>query len=605
MPATKGNNSSRRPRQTEQIMFGISKRTADPSFKTSPSKKSRHYIIDSDEFSSDQDVESDIVHVSRESSFTKGREVVDEDTTDSDTIVVLAQQPEEKWEEIDDEVETAKTLFHSMPIEIHQKIAEFLPTDSDVARYSRVCRRCHQSITVSVWRLRFLQTFDHVPNTGPTELANKYASRRAITKLFTKFDLAIHASSMNRSEVQIANRNQQLCLDMLKNLIIESNARKIRNADGNELVVGNNLDYIRGFVSYVPGTKGNVVDIVDAILKTEKCWDVMTVCSVDSSPDTLVMVIQLCLTPISWDPRYCNNSVSHFDWSQFEVYAAPQQQPVFVGQWKNDLNVQWCLHVANFFKFHLKAKNGEGVLAHAFAALSQDQLPRAWLGRLQQGTQKLESNWKGAYFYLDRDELTRMRLVGGKDGGLYLDELNGGEFQDISIFFDEQKFGKASWPAAWEEILKSDPFSKVYVNEQQNHGPRRSTRSRKVKQHKEIPSPGVKYFYGSSQDSREAHFYGVVHGIPTQHGIPGFQRVTMMKFFPDHNGHYDPGQVWAYEGCVLPGGSIIVGRWWDATAEAGSDVFSGPFVFWNVESSEADMPMDGEDALHFLKMMSY
>ncbi|KAM3089335.1 hypothetical protein ACMFMG_000939 [Clarireedia jacksonii] len=570
MPATKGNNSSRRPRQTEQIMFGISKRTADPSFKTSPSKKSRHYIIDSDEFSSDQDVESDIVHVSRESSFTKGREVVDEDTTDSDTIVVLAQQPEEKWEEIDDEVETAKTLFHSMPIETR--------TLRDTLGFA-----------------------DDAINRLPSAFGGY-----GFSKLLTMSPIPAQQSWQTNMlrDVQSQSCSQNSILRFTR-ATIESNARKIRNADGNELVVGNNLDYIRGFVSYVPGTKGNVVDIVDAILKTEKCWDVMTVCSVDSSPDTLVMVIQLCLTPISWDPRYCNNSVSHFDWSQFEVYAAPQQQPVFVGQWKNDLNVQWCLHVANFFKFHLKAKNGEGVLAHAFAALSQDQLPRAWLGRLQQGTQKLESNWKGAYFYLDRDELTRMRLVGGKDGGLYLDELNGGEFQDISIFFDEQKFGKASWPAAWEEILKSDPFSKVYVNEQQNHGPRRSTRSRKVKQHKEIPSPGVKYFYGSSQDSREAHFYGVVHGIPTQHGIPGFQRVTMMKFFPDHNGHYDPGQVWAYEGCVLPGGSIIVGRWWDATAEAGSDVFSGPFVFWNVESSEADMPMDGEDALHFLKMMSY
>lgn len=218
-------------------------------------------------------------------------------------------------------------------------------------------------------------------------------------------------------------------------------------------MVSRNLDYIRNFVSYVRGTKGNVVDIVDAILKTAKPWDITTVCSVGSSPDTLVMVIQLCLTLISWDPRYCNNSISHFDWSQFEVYAAPQKQPMFIGQWKNDLNVRWCLHVANFFKFHLKAKNGEGVLAHAFADLEQDELPRPWLGRLQQGTQKLANNWKGAYckchfnllhhdtlpirhkiVYLHRGELTRLRTTGFKDGGLYSDELNGGDSFQVSRY---------------------------------------------------------------------------------------------------------------------------------------------------------------------------
>lgn len=115
----------------------------------------------------------------------------------------------------------------------------------------------------------------------------------------------------------------------------------------------------------------------------------------------------------------------------------------------------------------------------------------------------------------------------------------------------------------------------------------------------------MKYFYGSLQDSRKAHIYGAIHGIPTQHGIPGFQRVTMMKCFLDYYGNYDPGEVWAYEGCVLPGATIIVGRWWDPRAEAGSDVFSGPFIFWNVESSWVEKPVDGEDALNFLKSLSF
>jgi hypothetical protein len=115
-----------------------------------------------------------------------------------------------------------------------------------------------------------------------------------------------------------------------------------------------------------------------------------------------------------------------------------------------------------------------------------------------------------------------------------------------------------------------------------------------------VESPGMKFFYGSLQADRVAHFYGIVHAIPTQHGIPGFQRMTMVKYFPD-----EPTQMWAYEGCVLPGKSIIVGRWWDATAEATDDVFSGPFIFWNVESSEAEDKMDGQAALDFFNSMRY
>lgn len=107
-------------------MFGISKRTADPSIKTSHSKKSRYYILDSDGSSSEQDVQSDVGHISDGATFTNRKEV-EENTTDSDSIIVLAKQPEEKWEqEVVDKVGTAKALFHSMPIEVSIFLYSFL-----------------------------------------------------------------------------------------------------------------------------------------------------------------------------------------------------------------------------------------------------------------------------------------------------------------------------------------------------------------------------------------------------------------------------------------------------------------------------------------------
>ena len=38
---------------------------------------------------------------------------------------------------------------------------------------------------------------------------------------------------------------------------------------------------------------------------------------------------------------------------------------------------------------------------------------------------------------------------------------------------------------------------------------------------------------------------------------------------------------WAYEGVVLPGGMIMLGRWWSPLDETRRCM--GPFVFWNVD----------------------
>lgn len=114
----------------------------------------------------------------------------------------------------------------------------------------------------------------------------------------------------------------------------------------------------------------------------------------------------------------------------------------------------------------------------------------------------------------------------------------------------------------------------------------------------------MKSFFGTARGHREAHFYGQMHAIPPQAGIPGFQRIAFLMFFHD-NGAYDPSSVWAYEGCVLPGNHIIVGRWWwlanDETRD--DDIPSGPFMFWNVDKSHADPPIEKKESLEFLELM--
>jgi len=63
--------------------------------------------------------------------------------------------------------------------------------------------------------------------------------------------------------------------------------------------------------------------------------------------------------------------------------------------------------------------------------------------------------------------------------------------------------------------------------------------------------------------------------------------------------------MWAYEGCVLPGNRIIVGRWsWITDTQIqDDDIFSGPFIFWNVDDSRADPPIEETESLDFLESL--
>jgi hypothetical protein len=60
--------------------------------------------------------------------------------------------------------------------------------------------------------------------------------------------------------------------------------------------------------------------------------------------------------------------------------------------------------------------------------------------------------------------------------------------------------------------------------------------------------------------------------------------MVMMKYFVDSNNNIDLDALWAYEGVVLPGDQIIVGRWWSPEPDRNlSKIYSGPFILWNTD----------------------
>lgn len=146
------------------------------------------------------------------------------------------------------------------------------------------------------------------------------------------------------------------------------------------------------------------------------------------------------------------------------------------------------------------------------------------------------------------------------------------------------------------------------------------------------PKEGVHYlrFTGTGYDAEPYLCVGIVHALPPQHDIPGWQRVTLMKYFDpspppsfssfspsisppttitnqtdkdkewsgnnfsasssndktdrtaEHEHEDNDNGCWAYEGIVLPGGMCMLGRWWSPAEEGDERMCTGPFVFWDV-----------------------
>ncbi|KAL3420860.1 hypothetical protein PVAG01_07305 [Phlyctema vagabunda] len=493
------------------------------------------------------------------------------------------------------------TIFRQqMPIEIHQMIAEYLPEDADVTSYASICKSSYASISASVWCKRYANTFDAVGNNTPEQIMKKYMFRRQVTLSQPIFDVVPHRRHLEAmGQMEDNSENQRWCLEMLKELILESDARMGYDEEGNVAVIGLNLQYIKELIDWKwPNANGR------------GHTDIMTRCPLAMSQGNLanadgilplIMVIQSCLISFLLRPGTCDGTAVHFDDSQRQAYTCRIQEPLFKGIYKQHLNVHWVLNVANFFKLHLKARN-EGLFYNVYHDLTPDQLPQHWLGKIKSGTQEFGSHWKGAYTFLDEDALVAMRS-NARSEDPYMDEINDGHelLQDLTIFFDEDRFPSTKWPTQWQMFLRSDPFKGV-PNTALEDTPTRRTRSRSIKDKTKPVTPVFKNFFGSGVDGKMSRFFGCLHSVPAQQGIHGFQRVTMMKFFPDDNGDYDENQVWAYEGCVLPGGRIILGRWWAVRDEIFGEriPLTGPFIFWNVESSDAEVRVTGNEAMEFL-----
>ena len=118
-----------------------------------------------------------------------------------------------------------------------------------------------------------------------------------------------------------------------------------------------------------------------------------------------------------------------------------------------------------------------------------------------------------------------------------------------------------------------------------------------------LPSPVIDYsVFGGVIDPSDSPspfgdgVTGILHNLPKQSGIPGFQRISFMKYPLDipfeesgqsvvgsGDGHdFIDDATSCYQGVVLPGGHMILGRWW-APIDDEEQLCSGPFMLWAVD----------------------
>ncbi|KAL9131244.1 MAG: hypothetical protein Q9217_000786 [Psora testacea] len=545
--------------------------------------------------------------------------------------------------------------------QLHEHIATYLDSDKGICAYTLICPETHNAVHSNrgaVWRAMFAKRYDVPPGKTGKELMLLYMTRR----------MALWKGA--RTGFQRGHTAYEVrCMEVLRDLIVESYVDKPFSR--RDKPSSKNLKSLRHFIK-----ASNILDntAFSAHRSDHHC--------------RLLHTLQLLFTHWQLDLSI-RSQAQRFDLSQQIVYSHPSKVPMFLDK-KWTVNVEYLLHVMNFFKYHMKTET-ENTLYPLFRELEAFERPGAWDRQLSQvqGIKKLGSQWKGSYAYMP--DLADVAFIRSSDpGGMCLDnpipdaiDYDDG-FQKLELDFSATA-NNVLWPAAFEEHLHALPLSSLCrqleqssIQKKKPTSPRRSGRGSQNHHHHQrrltppstskdsfqpssslapslestraptpiISGPGLQprrdylQFSGSGKDYGFFHCTGILHNLPPQSGIPAWQRVTMMKRFVENGstsalspssssppsttfsttsstsspsttpsgvstplsatetpfGYEESGDdehsvvdehCWCYEGVALPGGKIILGRWWQPLEEGNEQRNMGPFIFWNVPDNEA------------------
>ncbi|KAH7095765.1 hypothetical protein FB567DRAFT_566409 [Paraphoma chrysanthemicola] len=443
--------------------------------------------------------------------------------------------------------------FNTLPIELNKIIAHQLDIDKDIASFRLICRGTNDAIDAdnfSFWRARFQSKFAFYEGPTNKELRKTYQRRSKQLRRGNGYDF-----------FRGHKKREKDVLLVLRELIIESFRGPIE-VDEHGRSWCKNLQLLLNFVL---GSK--------ILLNNRRAPPPGR--GEPNHVDSLLAAVKLMCSHFLFQLEGAQHNVFAVEESQRVVYMATNSAPLYGGDDFTQVNMEWMLHCMHFFRHHMM--NDEvASLFDAMDQLTPKQKPSAWQEPLRKGTHALGSHWKGTYAFLDVHEVLKLRkLPADEIGDHYFCDKNVDEGKIQSLELDFVDGAQLRWPDIFEKRLHS--LRNTVVPTAQGRGKPKLDPTQKNIQ-----------FTGTGVDlDDDFNAIGWLNPLPDQCGIPGWQRITFMKHFMDDFDQTDQDNLWAYEGVVLPGGRIILGRWWYASENVNfSDDYNGPFILWAVDEPD-------------------
>ncbi|KAF2448013.1 hypothetical protein P171DRAFT_482705 [Karstenula rhodostoma CBS 690.94] len=468
---------------------------------------------------------------------------------------------------MDRNLPSGEVAFNRLSIELNKTIAHCLSDHKDIATFNAICRGTSDAIVgdnLSFWRAKFCEDFARPPNKTNEQLCRLYKERWSMLRRFV--NMKTHPKYQF---VRGYTLTEKAIVKIVTDLINESFAGSAQS-DGNRPRCENMLR-LKQFVLESrlllggrrppPPSKDEPVSV-----------------------SVSLAAVRLMATHFLFDQAIHPGSWFAIDDTQRAVYAATNETPLYLGPEKNIVNMEWILQCLNFFRYYMTDSQASD-LHDAMQELDESQRPSVWEGPLKSGSYPLGNYWKGTYAFLEHKDLTRFRKLVRLD--IHTDhiftDLNIDEGNIQSLYLDFPKDASAlHWPAIFEDHL---------------HSLRESEPAQARAQHSKKSTPAASNepssirFDGHGEDLEDLFYAsGWLNALPPQADIPGWQRITFMKHFEDDLEFVNRDNLWAYEGVVLPGGKIILGRWWFASSDDEvvdlDNEYGGPFIFWAVEPED-------------------
>ncbi|KAJ4338446.1 hypothetical protein N0V87_003989 [Didymella glomerata] len=458
-----------------------------------------------------------------------------------------------------------QTAFNALPIELNKAIAHHLETDKDIISFRLVCRATNDAIDAdhgSFWRHVFRKKYAFKEGPSNKELRRMYQRRAKMLRRGTGYDFFRGYKKREQDVVEVL---RELIVDSFQGAIDFDECGRPRCKNQDRL-----LDFILNS---------------KLLLNNRRAPDVRTRAERNEKEiNPLLAAVKIICSSMLFEHNDLKHHVFAIEQLQRAAYASTNKAPIFEGLNLTDVNMDWIMKCLDFFRYHMMNRENF-TLADAMEDLSALQKPIAWQEPLKNGALPLSKHWKGTYSYMDPKEQKKLRaLPDDDDSDTYYHDHNidEGKIQSLELDFEPER--QLKWPQLFERRL---------------HSLRQSPESGTPQGRSKTKDTTVAnmQFTGTGMDLQDDfHAIGWLNALPDQCGIPGWQRITFMKHFAEDLDDVDSDNLWAYEGVVLPGGRIIVGRWWFASEVVNyNDDYNGPFILWAAEPDEFDEDVDSDE----------